>query len=227
MLSFRRWLLAFAIILLSQLPSEAAIVYTETSRGGTSGELSADNLAPTVLGAFTIGVNTVTGRVTPVSSGEVDIFTFQIPAGNALQTIVLNTYSSQPPSTSMFLALDNGPTFEFSISQINDNTNFPDLSLILGAVVVGNNHVGTDILDDLANPIVNNNMIAFARPLGPGAYSIYIQENMTFSDYSLNFNVVNAVPEPSSVWLVAAITFAALLIAKFRNPHRAKVLSEC
>ncbi len=210
MLLVLRAALVVLVLCTMYLETQAGIVYNEA----IDGELSANNLAPTALGPLMVGANTVTGRVTAISAGNTsDIFSFQIPSGLRLDSIFLNSYSTPQRSQAMLLVLDDNAVFQYSEEEINNQIDLPDLSLVLGAVVVGNNHIGTDILARLADPMFNNNGIPFTRPLGGGTYSVYIQETGSFSNYSLQFNV-SAVPEPSSLALLGVALFGVAMRRK-------------
>ncbi len=200
--------------------TEAAVVYTEAGNG----ELSGDSMNPTDLGFFMPGVNSVTGQVTSIGAGgfngTADIFTFEIAAGEQLNTIVLDSFAT-PSGGGLFMMLDDGNTFQFTAPQINDNFNLPNLSLILGGSVVGTSNVGTDVLDNLANAVNLGLGSQFETPLGQGQYSIYLQETGPFSDYSFSFNVT-AVPEPSTTF---AMVLAAGLIGFRRLRKRVSRIS--
>lgn len=193
-----------ASFLLAPSNASAAFAYIES----VNGDLSGNNLAPTQLGNATAGSNTVTG-----SSGsvEADIFTFVVPTGFRLDTIVLTSFSSS--SANMFLSIDSGATYEFSIEEINNQINLPDLNLVLGSALIGTSpgvSVGDDILDNLGSSAPLLLGAGFTPPLPAGTYSVYIQETGAFSNYGLSFNV-SAVPEPGCLTLFGCLPLSAFL----------------
>ena len=216
-----RFALVVLFVIALQGRSQAVVVYTES----IDGELSPDNLSPTDLGTFMVGSNTVTGQVTAIGSDgfnfTADIFTFEIAAGQQLDTIFLTEFTTAA-GEAVFLALDDGPTFQFSSPEINDDFNLPNLSLIMGGVVVGTPHIGTDILDDLQSAFMIGQGSMFTTPLGPGQYSVYIQETGPQSDYQLSFNVsaAAAVPEPSSACLMALAGLGFGVARRRRNGRK-------
>ncbi len=196
------WLaVTLTLIVPSQL--EAEVVYSEA----VDGELSTDSMAPSDLGLFTIGTNTVAGQVTDIgvegANDTADVFTFEIGAGSKLDTIVLSSFTSTLPSQAIFIGLDSGDVFDLTKEQINDPFG-PNVSLILGGTTVGVTDIGQDILDNLRLAGSSGIGVPFTTPLGAGKYSIYLQENRNPSNYLFSFNV-SAVPEPSSVAILGLL----------------------
>lgn len=195
-----------AYLLLAPTQSSAAFVYIET----VNGDLSGNNLAPTPLGIATAGSNTVTATV---GGADADIFSFVIDTGFRLDTIVITSYSTSPPSRNMFMSIDNGPTYDYSFEEINDPATF-QLPLALGSSLVGtdtvnNAAVGDDILDNLGRSAFITSQ-GFAPPLPAGTYSVYIQETGNFSNYGLSFNV-SVVPEPGCITLLGMLPLGVIL----------------
>jgi hypothetical protein len=205
-------------------PADAAVVYSYTE--SVDGSFSSDSDSPTNLGIFLPGINQVTGQVTAIGDGGFnftnDVFTFEIPSNAQLVTITMSSFSTAGGAGGMFMMLDDGPTFEFQSDEVNDQFSFgPDLSLILGGSVVGGGEVGTDILDDLQNAFNFGNGSFFTTPLGPGSYSVYLQETGSFSNYSLAFNV-SAVPEPSSWAVLGVFVIGGMLVHHRKSNLRKK-----
>lgn len=210
--------ISFAILFASLIASSASaeVVFMENSRGGSDGELSGDNLSPTSLGLLT-GEHTVIGQVSDINLGEfeeeargmagtADIFSFDIAPGTLLTSIILDDFVGQG-SGALFMSIDDEPIYSYTPNQINSLDNPPDLSLVLGGQAVGDGQEGTSILSNTAGG---------ATSLGPGVYTVYIQETTNSSNYQLTFNVVSAVPEPSS----AALCVAVLAVTSFRRRRR-------
>ncbi len=210
---FTRLLIAITLVVVLHGSSQAQVVYSEL----VDGELSGDSDNPTDLGLFLpasdlITANSVTGQVTAIGAGgfggTADVFTFEIGAGHQLDSIFLTSFSTVS-GAAVFVALDDGPTFQYTAPEINDQFNLPDLSQILGGTVAGTANVDFDIdvLADLENAVNLGNGSAFNVPLGPGQYSFYIQETGPESDYTFAFNVsdVAAIPEPSSLAVLGVL----------------------
>lgn len=225
-------LLALGLTLALAGPASAVVVEESDTL-----EFSGVHTSPTDLGIFLPGTNLVTGAVqaigraedfigVPEMAGTADIFTFEIGEGTQLNEIILNSYSSdQPAPNNMFIALHDDSTFFFSALELNDEFVIPDLSNILAGTVIGDgppSQVGTDVLDNLqaagqiaAVPPLGRD---FDIPLGPGNYTVYLQETTGTSNYQLAFNV-SAVPEPSSTFAMAA---ACVGIVAYRRVRRRK-----
>ncbi len=195
-------LIAATLLLLSlHNPALGVVVYSEA----VGGDLSFRNDAPTDLGLFMPGVNSVTGQVMIIGDPgaydpslnpddaymdmTADVFSFEIPAGAELDSMIMTSFSSGAGSRA-FIGLADGT--EFAYSSYTLNFEFPDLSLIRKGALIG---LGDDFLTAFSQ-----GGSGASSPLGPGQYSVYIQENMSTSDYSLSFNVsATSVPESSSV----------------------------
>ena len=178
------------------------------------GELSGDNLAPTDLGLFMPGTNSVNPELHVVRGqvqaiGDVflfgpdppdnlmfqtaDIFTFQIPDGAQLENIFLRHFDSA--SNLVFVGIDTGNDFDASPYDIN---------LQAGALpILAGSTVGTPQLNApggfLSSLGTGPAGSGFVGPLGAGEYTMYVQETNGSSTYEFGFQVVSisAVPEPS------------------------------
>ena len=175
--------------------ANAALLYDE----GVSGDLSGDNLSPTALMALAAGSNVVTGGALS-SPLDRDIFTVTVGAGQQLVGIVLDTYLSGDDQS--FFAVAAGNT----IASLFDTT------VLLGNALIGGspgNMQGDNVLDDLGTGTFPGST-GFAGPLGPGAYTFWIQETTSgIREYALDFQVRgSAVPLPSSLALLAIAVFA-------------------
>ena len=179
-------------------PLCAIVTYSEP----TDGELSNDNLDPTDLGAFNIGTSTVSGTVVDARAAvdpNVDVFTFQIAAGNFLSPITLTNFVSG--DNVGFLGFNNGATFPFDTAGLD---NSPDQSLFDGGLLFGED-INVNLIPDLADGSIG---AGFSDPLGAGDYTIFLQQlGETSIDYTLSFDVI---PEPSSILLLGMGSFAFL-----------------
>ena len=188
--------------------ANAALLYDES----VSGDLSDDNLSPTALMALAAGSNVVSGGVL-ASPLDRDIFSITVGAGQQLVGIVLDTYVSGDDQS--FFAVAAGNT----IASLFDTT------ALLGNALIGaapGAMPGDNILDDLGSGTFPGST-GFAGPLGPGAYTFWIQETTSgIRDYALDFQVrASAVPLPSSLALLAiAIVALREIRLGHRLPHR-------
>jgi hypothetical protein len=159
----------------------------------------------------TPGSNVVMGAV---GNLDADIFSFVIPTGFRLDSIFLTSYSTSAPSVRMFSALAAGATFPYSFDEINSSENPPDLSLTMGAGMVGarfprsgGGFFGAGVGDDILTFFGGSDRLGgtgFSTPLPAGTYTMFIQETGPTSSYGLSINVA-AVPEPSSAALMSLI----------------------
>jgi hypothetical protein len=217
-------LIAATLLLLSlHSPALGVVVYSESGDG-----LSFRNDAPTDLGFFMPGVNSVTGQVMfigdpfeyePLPDDEraymamtADVFSFEIPLGAQLDSIIMTSFAADSGGA-VFMGLDDGPQFAFDSFTLNFF--FPDLSPILKGALVGLN-------DDFLT-VNSAGGSGASSPLGAGRYSIYIQENnQSATDYSLQFNVsaATSVPESSSVVALSTACVGFVAVCHLRRRKR-------
>jgi hypothetical protein len=192
---FRHLLLApLAAATLAQ-GAAAATIWSE----GVDGDLSSNRAAPTAL-AVALGTNSIIGSVT---STDRDYFRITIPSGATLEQINLAAYGVDNLA---FFAIQSG-------MQITVDPAAPTAAPLLGYVHTGSGLVGTDILDDMG---AQSDAIGFTPPLGPGDYSLWMQQtNPVVTSYSFDLVVV---PEPSAGALLG-LGLAGLAIA---GRHRAR-----
>jgi hypothetical protein len=188
---------AAAAAALVSSPVEGAVVYDEA----ISGDLSNDGLAPTSI-AFGVGDNIVQGTTGHDQAGAIDrdYFTFTIGQNQTLTAIdVLN--GTTVLGLFSFIGLQSG-------SQVTLPTDAATAAGLLGWTHYDSGDVGTDILDDMS--VAVNGSSGFTRPLGPGNYSIWLQEISPGSSVPFGFNfVVGQVPEPSS-WAMMLAGFGLI-----------------
>jgi hypothetical protein len=172
----------------------AATIWDE----GTNGDLSGNTAAPTSV-TVAIGTNTVIGSTVGSEGGpDRDIFTFTVPDGAVLAEIVLTSFSSEDDLA--FLGLQAG-------SSITDTSSADEL---LGWLHPSAAFVGTDILDDIAQ---GAGAIGFTEPLGPGTYTLWMQQgDPELVSYSFDLIIEPAaVPEPPLATLLALGLFALVV----------------
>jgi hypothetical protein len=165
----------------------AAVVHNEA----TNGDLSNNGNAPTALGAFAAGTHSVIS--TSVNS-DIDNFTFTIPPGLTLAQIVPTAYAGDDETA--FIGLQAGTTI--------DNT---------GATLMGWQHFGPTMGN------MNTNLLPFMAPgpLGPGSYTIWIQQTNATAPSTTTMDVV-VTPEPGGVLSIALLAFAFTTARAPRRP---------
>lgn len=170
---------------------------------GTDGDLSTDPAAPTSV-TVAIGTNTVIGSTVGSDQGpDRDVFTFTVPDGSALTQLLLTSFVSDDDLA--FLALQAGPV-------ITDPGSADDL---LGWLHPSAAFVGTDILDDIGQ---GAGAIGFTGPLGPGTYTLLMQQGDP-QPVAYGFDLIIdpiAVPEPpmSALFVLGLV---ALAVARRRR----------
>ncbi|PAY19544.1 hypothetical protein CKO51_10515 [Rhodopirellula sp. SM50] len=194
--------------------SHAAIVHDE----GIHGELSNDNLAPTVLN-FTIGENTVIGDVANARGflANTDVFSFVVPNGAVWDSLILTDYRDNSPNkdNAAFLAIDDSDSFpydSFGLDEINNaNPAFPADAFIGGTTFGGGGPTNPDVGRDLLPRAANVVGAGYTTPLPSGNYTIYIQQTDAATGYTLTVNLVSAIPEPSSATVLMLVGAAVVM----------------
>jgi hypothetical protein len=179
-------------------PAGAATIWDE----GTNGDLSTNPAAPTGV-TVDIGTNSVIGTSVGSEEGpDRDIFSFTVPDGAVLTQLVLTSFSTEDLA---FIGLEAG-------SSITDTSSAANL---LGWLHPSAAFVGTDILDDMSQ---GDGAIGFTAPLGPGTYTLWMQQgDPDLLSYGLDLIIEPAaVPEPPLVTLVA-LGFFALMVGRRRQ----------
>lgn len=176
----------------------ASIVFDES----VSGDLSNSGLTPTSL-AFTSGDNQIFGSTGRDAQGVVDrdYFSFTLLADQYLTAItVLPGTTSIGAGTLSFIAIEAG-------SQVTVLPTTASAAGLLGWTHYSPADIGTDILADMSVPVAGSS--GFIPPLGPGTYSVWIQETATGSaNFGFNF-AVTSVPEPAT-WAMMIVGFGLI-----------------
>jgi hypothetical protein len=200
-----------------------------------NGPLSSSGDTPTPL-AFIAGVGNdvlgVDGRAVAGGPVDRDYFTFTVPTGSALTALIVlpGTTSASPPTGGTnvsFIGIEAGP-------KITLPTNATTADGLLGwrhfaGVPNPEPDIGKDILAEIGNPNTTPPLGApgatgFTPPLGPGTYSVWIQETGVCGPdlCHYGFDFVLAVPEPAS----AGIVLTALAFLTVLRRHRRRSLAE-
>ncbi len=207
--------------------ADAAVVHDESILA--DGDLSWMADAPTQI-VFAPGLNTVKGTLEPFdrfgfSNVEaVDIFTFDVPTGYVWQGLTIDSYTNSLDLTSFdrsFLAIEDNSTFPYSVFELNNELG-PTPDQYLGGYLIG----GADIFDPLdpqtSGEYTLNQKLGvprpgfidfrgFTGPLPEGSYTVYLQQTDSETNYSLTFNLVTAIPEPSSAGLLLLCSAGLML----------------
>ena len=180
-----------AIAAAASLVAFASVAHAVTYNEASQGDLSNNGNSPTNLGVFGAGTHTVTASSAGSPSVDIDDFTFSIPAGLSLTDIIPTAYTGDDETA--FIGLQAGNTIDHS-----------------GASLIGYQHFGPN----QGNMNTNIRPFISASPLGPGSYSVWMQQTGQPSTYTMSFVVT---PEPGSV---ATLAFLALAFMTARAPRR-------
>lgn len=196
--------LSLSAVFLSPVLADAVI--EEADFGN---DFSNDSSNPTSFGSLVVGTTTVSGAIeTPpqeIGPPDADIFTFTIDPGVVLDSVTLLSIDGDRH----FFGLDDGNT------SVDPNTGNGNQLLI--ATVVGDTSVNINLLGlSLAEQEFKSAGDVATVPLGPGDYTIWLQENSEgFFEYTLALQTsVTSIPEPSSV---LALGLAGVCVAMRRR----------
>ena len=190
--------------------TRAGVIYDETQ----SGDLSNDGSAPTVL-ALAPGLNDVIGTTGRGNNGiDRDYFTFTVPAGMELASIVVLPGTTTGGDVS-FIGVQNGSAVTVS----------PTASSAAGLLGWKHFTAGNgNILPDMGIPAAGST--GFTGPLGSGDYAFWVQELSPGSfDYAFEFevgpqSVPNSVPDSGPGVLGAVVLLGLVGRLGKSTPHR-------
>ena len=190
--------LPYCITILALTASaQAATVWDET----VDGDLSTDPLTPTPV-AIALGSNTVSGSVAAPADTR-DYFTFTIPAGQILTGIFLIDWTD----------VTSGGDGNTGFMHIDDGT-----SSVIPSGATALDFLGGSHLDRFTFPLTTDNVltalaaaaaggVGFATPLGPGDYTINVQQTgPPLTAYTLDLVIT---PTPGAVGILALGGLAA------------------
>lgn len=174
-------------VLATLLPAD--VIIDEFEFGGDFSDLPS---APTSIGTLQVGRTEILGVIITEFDADPDLITFQVASGNQLDAIELLSLDGDRH----FFGLDDGPT------SVDPNTGNGTQLLIARLIS------GSDIGSNLLGPVPSGVDFGGSKspgPVGPGEYTLWIQENAGgFWGYQLGLDVsVVAVPEPSTAALLA------------------------
>ena len=188
---FTVWTFVF-LLLTTRCFADAAI--HEDDFGG---DFASDPSAPTNIGSLEVGVTTVEGVVITqdVFTADADIFTFTIDSGHQLDSLKLLYFEGEE---NHFIGFDEG----------NTST---DPNSGSGADLLIAHRVNQDDSDLELLPLTTAEQFfggsGAPSPVGPGDYTVWLQENDP-GGYAWGVDlrvVVAAVPEPSSLLALSAV----------------------
>jgi hypothetical protein len=170
-------------------------------------DFSDNNLAPTAI-TLDVGSNLITGNI-GTSPNDRDFFSFTLPAGWRLASVILTANSS---STSFIAVQDGGVILT---ADLNNG------SALRGWEHFHEGYLNTSLLDEMGL-----NGKHFTPPLGAGEYTFWIQETSNpVKSYGFNF-VVESTVAPAAVpavpFLYTVLLCAGLLTAGVVALHAAR-----
>jgi hypothetical protein len=193
----------FAIMALTMgfATASAGTIYNEA----ISGDLSNDGLNPTVL-TFAAGDNLVLGTSGGTATTiERDDFTFTVPAGMKL-TSILELAGTQVGDSVSLIWLVAGTQITLPVLP-------PGTTGLLGLLHYRAVSTDTELINDMA--------IGFTPPLGPGDYSVWIQD-LSPGPFNYGFDFVfrqaGAVPEPGTL-IPVLLGLAGFALRRYRKPE--------
>jgi hypothetical protein len=175
-------MIAASVISMSAIISSTANADSVWDEGAI-GDFSNNGLVPTVL-TFSLGSNRVIGTTGNPGTGiDRDYFSFSVPTGMALTSLMVLSNTSVSGSSS-FIGIQAGP-------QLTVTPSGGGVENLIGFAHYGNDQVGTDLLP----------FFGIAGGLASGTYSVWVQELGGVVPYGFEFNVA-AVPLPGAAWLL-------------------------
>ena len=185
-MKFRHLAVLLGLMLLVSPTFAQGIIHNET----VDGELSDTGSAPNSFGVLGLGLSTIEGSLGGDSGGatngnDADIFTFTVAAGQTVNAIT----TARSDTNLGFIGYVNAATLP---SFTNNDS--------LSAAVESGNLFGS-------GPIVvaAPGLDPIPTSLGAGDHTFILQETVTPVDFTISFNVVAAVPEPSSAALLGGL----------------------
>jgi hypothetical protein len=190
--------IALTLILTVAASARAAVIYDEAM----SGDFSNSGLTPTVL-SVAGGSNQIFGSTGSVGGIDRDYWTFAIPDGLQLTSIVVLPGTVARGVVS-FIGMQAG-------TQVTLPTNTSTATGLLGWYHYGVSDIDSDILGAMSVPSLGSS--GFARPLGAGNLAFWVQDfNVGLSPYGFDFQLEPVpTPEPGT-WFssIAAILLAGI-----------------
>jgi Dockerin type I domain/GEVED domain/Bacterial Ig domain len=184
---------------------------------GTTNPLSTDNDNPTDLGSLAHGSNIVRGHINAAKTvGDVDVFTFAVPAGFQLDGLFVLEYQyvtppSNPNERNAFLGIDDTDSFPYDTNglDINQNPNF-DETLFIGGTVFGLDDLPSAGSGDIlprAGVITGSK---FTPPLPAGTYTFFIQQTGPANTYALDLRVASITKQSVLAYTVTNVSDPSL-----------------
>lgn len=190
----------------SKLSAEV-VTYVET----VDGNLSNEGLAPTELAPFDIGRNFVDAGLND-GSGQSDAFTFEIMEGQELTEIILSDFNLT--GDRIFFGIHDDSAFPVSSFDLLNSNAVGDE--FLGGFLIGNS-LNTNLLPDIGNNAFGIGT-GFVGNLGEGSYTVYLQQTSAQNtQYTVDFTVAAAVPEPSTYAFVGLVLAGLVYIRRKRS----------
>lgn len=177
------------------LTAHAATIWNE----GIDGDFSGNGLEPTGVLA-SAGSNIVVGSTGNSGQGiDRDYFTFLVPDGSVLSSIMLLEDDTNVSGGVSFIGIQPGPQLTVSTSGVG-----AELLVALGHY--DNGQRGSDLLPAI--------LVGSVGPLPGGRYAIWVQETGGPATYGFDF-VITQVPEPAH-WGLMLVGLPLVLMVRRR-----------
>lgn len=207
-----RGLALTAVFLLMAATETQAATYDESVLGDLSGVAESptpwllESGANSLIGsAFSENVETSPGVIV-LGDFDYDLVTFTVPAGQRLDSIIVDSYVNVDQLAQSFIGLQAGSPWLDGFGW--------DVS---GQYLMGYVHLQSYMPGEKTNILVDIHNVteSFDLPLASGVYTMLLEDIDSFFTYKLDFNV-SAVPEPSTA-LMGGIGFAMLAVRRRRR----------
>lgn len=155
----------------------------DSAPGLAAVEFSDDRLNPTQI-TLSQGSNTVVATQDGDPTRDYDYITFVVPQGLELTSLTLDAFNDYDGSAvnSSFIGLQAGTTFTEEPATANPAN-------LLGGVIYGEFDVGSDLLADMADGVIEGasvNTQGFTTPLGSGSYTLWFSQGGNPTTSTLN-----------------------------------------
>lgn len=204
--------MALGLTLTLATPALAGSYYDESIYG----DLQSDNTQPPTALSFSGGANQVIGTTYgPRTAPDRDFFTFTVPVGGNLSSILVVDAVGQGPGQQEFISINAGSAAPNPLPTNAASTK----SALLGYWHFSASDDGTDILQEMGSTgrVSGVDPAGFIGSLPAGQYTIWIQDTAGDADHRSTYNLVFNIPEPATGVLALAGLSAIAAIRRRRR----------